>query len=218
MGAAQHGAGGVIQLIALHHHATTAAHRVSAGLGAAVLAAIQRPQIGQLAPAELVVQTHVGGVVGIWPQEHGLVLKECLVRRSATLEHLLRVGVLTVLVVGVVVDHLVVIPHQHPGVRGMRRLQHRVTFVLFVAVAVLRQCFGLFALVLAKRVLRVAALVDVVAHEQHKVEGLFGNVCMRDELALLVMLAGRQRDTQLLHVRVRGGCCARVAHGAEGDA
>ena len=93
-------------------------------------------------------------------------------------------------------------------------LQMQVTFVLLVALAVLGQCFGFVAIVFTNGVLRVAALVDVVAHEQHKVEWLLGYLCMRDELPLLVVLTRRQGDAQRAHIGIQRRCGTRVAHRA----
>ena len=217
---AEHAALGVVELVTLRHHAATAAHRVATGLGAAVLAAIEGPEVGQLAPVELLVQTHRGllRALRVGGDQHGLVLKVGLVSGGAAQQKLLRVGVVAVLVVGVVVDHFVVVPHQHPRMGGVRGLQVRVAFVLGVALAVLRQGLGLPAAVLAHHELRVGALVDVVAHKQHEVQRLLGNLLMRNVLAVLVMLARGQGDAQLLHIGVGSGCGAGVAHAAEGVA
>ena len=62
---AKHGAACIAQFIALQDGACAAKYWIAAGLGASVLTAIECPHIGQLAPSELVVQVHIGGVTGI---------------------------------------------------------------------------------------------------------------------------------------------------------
>ena len=63
--------------------------------------------------------------MGSWHRanQHGLVFKVRLIRRRTAQQKLLGIGVAAVLVVGVVVDHFVVVPHQHPRVGGVGGLQ-----------------------------------------------------------------------------------------------
>ena len=61
------------------------------------------------------------------------------------------------------------------------------------------------ALMRADFVLLVAALVAVVAHKQHQVQVLRGHVAVRRKVALFVMLARGEGETQFARQRLRLG-------------
>ena len=71
----------------------------------------------------------------------------------------------------------------------MEALQVRVRLVLRVPVAVLGERPRLAAHVAARAIGAPGALVDVVAHEQHQVEPLGGEVPVRGEEPVLEVLA-----------------------------
>ena len=117
------------------------------------------------------------------------MLKIRLIRRGTAQQELLWLCVVTVLVIGVVIDDLVIVPHQHPRVCGMCGLQMWVAFVLLVTIAIALQSFGLFVAVFANGVFRIAALINIVTHEEYKVEFLLRYLTVCDELPMLIVLA-----------------------------
>ncbi len=212
----QHGAGRIGQRVTAHHHAAAAPIGVGAGLVVAVLAAVQRPQVGQLAPSHAVVDAHLARVGRVGPQSHRHVFKVGLIRRRPSPQEHLRIGVVAVQVIGVVVDHLVVVPGHHPGVGRVAGAQIGIRLVLRMALTVLMKQRGHATLVLAQHVLRVGAFVDVVAREQHQVQVALGDLAVGHVVALLVMLARRQRDAQAVHRVIEARAGAGAAHRAGG--
>ncbi len=100
----------------------------------------------------------------------------------------------------VVVD-LVVVEGHEPRERGVRGLQVRVGLVLRVALAVVGEVddlvVGVRADVAARRRVRVrVVLVDVVAEVDDQVEVLRRHVLVGRVVAVLVLLAGRERERQ----------------------
>jgi hypothetical protein len=102
--------------------------------------------------------------------------------------------------------------------RCVRGLQMRVALVERMAVPVAVQRVRCGRAMFAQVVGRAAAFVDVVAHEQHEVQFACGDFAVRHEEALLVVLAGGEREAQPPHVGVARGCSACVADRADGAA
>ena len=160
---------------------------------AAVLARIERPQVGQPAPAEAVVDAHGRALRS---DGHRHVFEVRTVGGGAALQEARRIGVGRIAVVGVIVDHLVVVQRDDPRMRCVRCLQINVSLVERMARAVLLQRVRCRHAVLANGVSRAGALVDVVADEQHEVQFGRRHVALRCKESLLVMLARGQRDAQ----------------------
>jgi hypothetical protein len=116
---AQDGSTGIQHLIATAHQTATGA-AIRTGLHAAVLAAVQRPQLGQLPPQITIMDAHVRAV-GRHAGRHRHVLEVGFVRGGTALQKQTRVKALVTrkAVSGIVVHHLVVVPGQDPGVGGV---------------------------------------------------------------------------------------------------
>ena len=140
------------------------------------------------------------------------MLEVGLIRRRTPCQKDVARGVTVVTVIGVVVDHLVVVPHQHPRMRRMRGLQPGVALVLRVALAVSVQRHRLRAIVATDQETRIGAFVDVVTDKQHEVQRLLGDVSMGHVLALLIVLARSQRQSQALHDCIHRGRRTCVPH------
>ena len=184
----------------------------------AVLAAVQCPQVGQPAPGHAVVDAHLAGMGRIRPEAHGHVLKIGLVSRRPAAQKHLRVGEFLVQIVGVIIDHLVIVPRHDPRVRCMAGAQVGIGLVLGMARAVFVQLHRHPALVRTHDETRVGAFINVVTHKQHQVQIAFGHLAVHGKVALLVMLARRQRQPQALHRLVQCRAGAGAAHRAAGAA
>ena len=212
----QHGAGGVVTLVAGQHNPTTAPQRVSTGLRAAELAAIQRPHVHQLPPLPVLVNALIGPTRPTRPHRH--VFKIGLVGCRTPGQKNTRLVVGTVLVGGVVIVHFVVVPGAHPGVGSMATAQIGIRLVKCVALAIRLQGFGHTTSVRTQAVRGVGALVYVVTHEEHQVEVLAGHVNMGSVAPLLVVLTRGQRQPQPCHVGIQRRCRACAPHRAHGIA
>jgi hypothetical protein len=164
------------------------------------------------------VDAHLAGLLRVGPQAQWHVLKVSLVRRRPALQENRRVGEVPVQVVRVVVDHLMVVPGHEPGVGRVASLQVWIALVVRMAGAVGIEREGHAAFVGADFVLFVAAFVDVITHKEHQVQVLRGHVAVRREVALFVMLARRQAQTQAAHGLIQSRAGAGAAHRADGVA
>ena len=117
-------------------------------------------------------------------------------------------------IVGVVVLDLVVVPGQHPWVGRVRGLQIGITLVERVADPVVVERVRLGRPVRAHVVAPPRGLVDVVADVDDHVEVVRQHVAIRGEEALLVLLAGGDRDAQAIDTAIRGRRGARSPDGA----
>jgi hypothetical protein len=136
---------------------------------------------------------------------------------AAAQEGVARLAVLGDLV-GPVVVHLVVVPGDEPGEGGVGGLEVGIGLVLRVAVAVVLERddlrTGVRAHVAARdRVFVRAVLVDVVAEVDDEVEILARHVPVGRVVAVLVLLAGGEREVQ--RVRRTGRSGLRPAHRAD---
>src|SRR4030095_8506241 len=104
-------------------------------------------------------------------------------------------------VVGVVVLYLVIVPRAKPRVRGVRRLKIGIALVERVTDPILVERAGLRRVVLAHVVLTPGRLVDVVAEVEDQVEIVREHVVIRGVVALLVLLAGGDRETKAVGAR-----------------
>ena len=114
-------------------------------------------------------------------------------------------------VVGVVVRHLVIVPRDDPGMPGMGCLQVAIRLIERIAVAIFLERSRATALVTTHQIASPAALVDIVAEEQHRVQFLVGHVALRGIETLLVLLARREGEAQRRHVLGPVGRGARAA-------
>ena len=150
------------------------------------------------------------------PQRH--VLEVGLVGRGAAAQEALGIVAGRFAVAGIVVDDLVVVPGQDPRMRGVGGLQIGVALVQRVAVAVGVQRVRRACAVLAHFVGGAAPFIDVVADEEHEVHLAAGDLAMRSEVALLVVLAGSEREAQAPYIRIGRRRGARMADRADGIA
>ena len=131
-----------------------------------------------------------------------------LVCSRATLQKLRRSQAARREIAGIVVLDLVVVPGQHPRVRGVGGLQVRVELVGRVARPVGGEGERRRTFVPAQAQPRIARLVDVVADEEDEIELARGDLAVRHEAALFVVLARRERDAQVIDPRRRRRCGA----------
>ena len=101
--------------------------------------------------------------------------------------------------------------------RGMAGLQIGVALVGCIAGAELLQRAGCLRFMRTQAEPPVAGVVDVVTDKEHCVQILRGDLAVGREPALLIVLAGRERQTQSVHHGVCGGRGAGASDGA-GDA
>ena len=210
---AEHGAPGVERLDAV---AGGVAPDAGPGLVRAVLAPVDHVERRHLAPGEAAVEPQIG-TLRLERAGERHVLPVGPVRGGAPRAHLLdpadrvRVDVQ----VGVVVLELVVVPRDEPRVRGVRLLEALVGLVLAVPNPVLVQRPHL-QLRQVRSDRGVAALVDVVAEEDHGLDVLrVGEVVVRREIALREVLARHERERDAAHHRVAGRARAGAAHRAD---
>ena len=142
-------------------------------------------------------------------QRHVLVVR--LVRGGAAREEI-RIEVFGP-VVGVIVVDFVVVPGHEPRRRSVAALQVGIAFVERVTVAVLVERVGLAGIVLAHVIAAPRRFVDVIAEEHDEIEVFGRHVPVRRVVALLVLLARREREAQAFDRGIRGGCSARAADG-----
>lgn len=114
------------------------------GTHVAVLATVQRPQLGQPAPGEAVMHAHAAGS-GLLVERQRQMLEIGLIGMRAHPHELCRgqVEIIVAAQAGVVVADLVIVPGQDPRMRAVRGLQVRIELVVRVAAAELRQREGL---------------------------------------------------------------------------
>ena len=142
------------------------------------------------------------------------MLVERLVARGALRQGGLVARVLLIDAARVVVLHLVVIPCDDPWERGMRRLKILVGLVLRVAIAVVGEAEAPAPLaVVTDDVPTRRPLVDVVAEKKDGVEILARQVRVRRVVALHVVLAGGEGETERLRGSARGRGGAGAADG-----
>ena len=212
--AAQQAALGVLQRgagLGIDRRGTTQPAHGPASLVVTVLAAVQRVDAGQAAPVQPVEDAGVG------PHRahrlgHRLVLPPGLVGRRTQPP---QVGTpqRAALVVGVVVFHLVVVPHQQPGRGGVGRLQRRVALVLGIAGAKLVERAQQRAVVRAHHPGGRGVFVEVVAQKHHQVGFTRSHVAPGGVQAVVITLAtGHHR------VQRGGGVGGRCGAGAAGGA
>ena len=142
-------------------------------------------------------------------QRHVLVVG-AIGRRAAHEKRLARHAVLGP-VGGVVVVDLVIVPGDDPGAGGVRGAQVGVGLVARVAHAVLGKRIGLARVVRAHMVAAPGRLVDVIAEEGDQVRRVGDDVAVGAVVALLVLLAGGEREAQRRRRRVGRGRGARAA-------
>jgi hypothetical protein len=174
----------------------------------AVLPCVEYVDPGQPAEVEPAVDTQRARPrPQVGADRHVLVVR--LVRRRALPSELLGrlprgTGVVDLIgQVGVVVLGLVVVPHNHPRERGVRRAQRRVPPVLGVPAPVVVQCGQLvqprrgWRDVAAVRKAAVwVVLVDVVAEVEDHIEVLLGEAPVRGPVAVLEVLAAHHAEAQ----------------------
>src|SRR5439155_4026294 len=146
---------------------------------------------------------------------HRRVLVERLIARRSFRDRGLVARVVLVDTAGVVVLHLVVIPSDDPWERGMRRLKIFVGLVLRIAIAVVGEAEAPAALaVVTDDVATRRPLVDVVAEKKDRVEILARQIRVGRVVALHVVLAGGEGETERLRCGARGRRRAGSADGA----
>ena len=155
----------------------------------------------QPAPVQPVVDAHVGA-----HRAHGLgyghVLPPSLVAGGAQGQQL-GAGQALAAVVGVVVFHLVVVPHHQPRRVGMGGLKGRIALVERIPLAEVGQVAHQGLAVRAHGVLGRGVLVDVVAHEDHQIGLARGGVAPGRPVTSVPALAAGQHRAQ------GGGCIGR---------
>jgi len=174
------------------------------------LAAVHQPQLGQLTPLEAVLHAH-GRAARQLGGRQGHVLEVGAVSCRAHLQEALGVLHVIDLVAAVAIDHLVVVPHQQPGVCGMAGTQVDIELVTGVVQPVVgqREVFRARRENMGMRAtpdeVRHLGFVDVIAHEEHEVEVCLGDFTVDGEGALFVVLARGQGQAQAARVALRIG-------------
>ena len=174
----------------------------------AVLTGVEHVEPQQVAVGERAVDRVVGAAG--WVEPHGHVLVPDLIAGGATGEERLALGVFLAAGSCVVVVDLVVVPRDDPRHERMGGLQQRIALIQGVALAVLIDRLALE--ILAGRAAAIVGitpagvLVDVIAEEHEGVDApLLDEVAVCGEVALLPVLAGREREPELIGCRAGGG-------------
>jgi hypothetical protein len=183
-----------------------------ARLGRAILPAVEHQDRDEIAVTAARVRLLLPGD-GHESARERLVLVPGLISRSPPCqEHGPRIALKRVLA-GVVVRDLVIVGDEKPWRSGMRSLQIRIGFVQRIAEAIVVERVAL-GLLVRPHAHRAAILVDVVADVRNEVGPIGGDCAVSGEIALLVVLARRDREGEPLRHGAGGGCRARSADGA----
>ncbi len=205
---AKHGAASLQPLRAIGDYGAAAAAGLRTGCMRAVLAIVEHEEGREVAECIAVVQQRIRTARQRARRErHVLVVG--LIGGGAAHEKG-RVEVLP-LVVGIVVVDFVIVPRHEPRRRRVHALQVGVLFIQRVAITVLVQRARFAGVVLAHMVAAPRGLVDVIAEKNHEIEVLARHVAIGAEIALFVLLAGRERETQALAGGAGRGGSARAA-------
>ena len=198
------------ELRAIAHPVRAASSGPGARVRAAILPAVQQQHTGERAERSLRLLFHVRpvGQRGAWPRQ---MLEPRPVGGSPPCQEPLGVVVLLRDVGGVVVFDLVIVPGQEPRTGGVRLPEHGVALVQRVPGAIVVERVTLRCAVLAYPPLAPRQLVDVVADVQHQI-GLVGDDCpIGGVVAVLVLLAGGDGQSELCGRDVSGGRGGRAA-------
>ena len=189
----------------------------------AVLAGIHQVEADERADVEAVVDAVVRAI-GKRGRRDRQVLVERAVGGGALVEEVLGAGAHLRDDAGVVVFHLVVVPHHGHRGAGVRGLQVLIGLEQRVAQAVLLERFHLglervgHGRALAPQVVALldGVLVDVVADEDGQIQlRLLHDVLPRGVVAVVPGLAGGDREGELVHLRARRGQRLETPDGAD---
>ena len=212
---AEHGAPRIGQLGTLCRidRIRAAAARARAGFVRPVLAVVEHEEVGEIAMPGTQVDARARPEGNHLPRHRHVLVPGAVGRGAPREEPFGRVERLRA-VVGVVVLDLVVIPGDEPRTGEVRRLQIRVGLVERVAAAVIIQRDRLARAMAANGIAAERGFVDVIT-EVHDELGLVGDdVAIGAEVALLIVLAGREGEAQARGPRGRRRRSVRRADAA----